>query len=327
LTPSRGLKWTIITSLVVFIGLLCKYSLYLFVPSIVIATTFITFKDRGLLIKNLLATGTGFVIAVLVLLQNGVLLKQFHLLLEFQAQGLGRWREPSLVLLFFQSHPFFWGSAIGGLVFLTRARNRKAVLFWVALVFVLAVGRGRYILPLFPILAISGGNALSSLPRRTAVLAVLLSVITSLGISLLYTKELKQYSSTNLIEAAEYLNSQNCERVQILALSQKQSLGQTSPMVALFDLYYRGDIVSVRPWKTTERLLYHPLFFTWKIKRPPFYPERPFEKGVLTVTIASSEEDLKDASKVFTRHTGHFRFRTLVGLSGQSCSLRPTKKD
>lgn len=325
--PAKGLKWTIMTSLTVTAGLLCKYSLWLFIPFVLILITFTTPKDRDLLLKNLLATCTGFVIAILFLQQKGVLLKQIHVLMEFQAHGLAKWRESPLGTLFFQVHPFFSASATAGLLLLTRKKDRRALLFFFTMVFVLVVGRGRYILPLFPLLAISGGSALSALPKRTALLIVGLSIITSLGISLLYTKELKHYSPSNLKEAAEYLNSQNCEKVQVLALPQRQSLGQTTPMVALFDLYYKGEIVSVTPWKTTERLLYHPLFFTWKIKRPPFYPEIPFKKDVITVTVASTEEDLEDAQKVFARHTGHFRFRTLVGLSGQTCSLRPRNKN
>ncbi len=325
-TGPDSTKSTLGTGLALALGLLSKYSLWLFLPLVV--GLWVLLKEKKNLTMVISSSLIGVFIVLGFLFKDHVIIEQLDLLFKFQGQGLGHWKEPVLRVLLFHFHPFFLVLSVTGLLMLIRGRHRFWPVVAVALILSVVLGRGRYILPLVPLLSLAGGFALSRLYPGIARLVVALMIVTTAVLSGLYAREFSLYSATNLKTSAEWLNRSNCMAVQVQTLPQKDSLGQTAPSVAIFDLYYRGRIVSVQPWKTApeDKLYYHPLFFTWKILRPDFYPARPFKETLTTVLIASREEQLSKAWLKFTRRTGHFRYRTLVGLTGQVCSLRPTDR-
>jgi len=307
------------------LALLTKYSIWLFTLAIIIPSALLLHRKEKL--KGLLLTlVAGYFLVTLLLLKDRILLRQLHLLWEFQLHGLYKWHEPSLWLTFFHGHPFFLLSCIAGTVMLLKEKHKVSFIFVIAITLFILIGRGRYILPLMPLLSLAGGYALGRLAKRLSLLVVGLAIVTSSFIVTVYCEEFNKYSFSNLQLMGQWLNQSDCEEIQVTVLPQKESLGQTAPMVALLDLYYQGHIISVAPWHFLEETFYHPLMFTWKIKRPPFYSARSFDPNIPTVVLGSSKADLKSTSVSFTNQSGHFRYKILLGVMEQHCAVRPSSQ-
>ena len=195
---------------------------------------------------------------------------QLALLRDYQAPGLGRWQESLVSTFLFQIHPFIPVAALASLVLAWRARDaRYAIVAWLPLLMLaLGVRRARYLLPMFPMLALMAAYGLQALRsadlRRHAVLCV---VATSLAIALFgFLPFLQAASAANLQRAGAYLDTLDDEWVEVITLPQSRSSINPAISVPLLDLHTAKRLVSgveqnPSPPAGFER---SPLRFTWE---------------------------------------------------------------
>ncbi len=310
-------------------SLLTKYSVWLFsllIYPITILVLYIRFRDSSILKRatSILCLSL-LILGLMIGAKYQVFKDQIFLLSGFQRHGLSRWKEFSLGTLFFQIHPLFSLMLFYALLKGIRRRDILLLIPSAGLLLFLCIHRSRYILPLLPLVSLLAGYGLWSLGSdRLRRQALATGMLTSLSIALfLYVPFLRMASSQNLTDAADYLHRNGCRSVHVVSRPQTGSGGNTAPLVALFDLYYRGEIISVTGWEVKQTEGYHPLVFTWLIKSPPFYPENRDRSGGSQVVIASELPSSEGFERTFQRSLPFFRYRSIVGVKGCAERNRP----
>ena len=318
--PLRGLLAVALIVLTAF----AKFSTWLMLPVLFLAAfVIIRQRDGAAARRSLIVLGTAAVAAGVVLTaQHQVIAAQLDLLREYQLPGLGRWRESTLSTFFFQIHPFVTLLAAYGAI--TAVRKRKIVFLvpacFALFVLLLRVERIRYMLPLFPLLALMAACGLHELSgdarvRRFTALSV---VGASLVLVLFaYLPFLGGTTMANLRDAGRYLDSLPDEAVEVRVLPQHMSMGNTEAAIPLLDLFTAKRIVIRQeplPCPSTGKLLTSPLRFTWEVKRPGWYAGQVEDNGHPLVIISSGADLFPPtaAGKTFAADTGTFRYKTVV---------------
>ena len=301
-----------------------KFSTWLMLPVLFLAASVITQRGgRAATGRSLIVLGAAAVAAVtLVAMQHQVIAAQLDLLREYQLPGFGRWRESTLSTFFFQIHPFV--TLLAGYGVITAVRKREIVFLvpacFALFVLLLRVERIRYMVPLFPLLALMAAHGLRALSgdarvrRFTAFSVVGASLVLVL---FAYLPFLGSTTMANLRDAGRYLDSLPDEAIEVLVLPQHGSLGNTEAAVPLLDLY-TGKRIVVRqerqPRPSSEKVLTSPLRFTWECKRPGWYGKHDDDAGLPRIVISSGDDPfpLNAAGKRFAADTGTFRFKTVL---------------
>ena len=202
---------------------------------------------------------------------------QLRLLQSYQLPGLARWEESPGSTFLFQMHPFI---AVAALVSVYTAFKKKdaryAIVLWLpALVMVLGINRIRYILPVFPMLALMAAYGLREIRcegiRKYIVLCI---VASSLALSVLgFRPFLQQTSAVNLQQTGEYLDSLDASEVEVIALQQRHAAVNPAVSVPLLDLHtskrliFRSDGLAPAGRGVDESSLR----FTWEHRNPKYY--------------------------------------------------------
>lgn len=318
--PLRALLAVALIVLTVF----AKFSAWMMLPALPLAAFVIARRgDRAATRRSLIVLGTAAAVAgTLLVAQHQVIAAQLDLLREYQLPGLGRWRESALSTFFFQIHPFVTLLAAYGVI---AAVRKKEIAFLVPACFALfvllfRVERIRYMLPLFPLLALMAAHGLQALSgdarvRRFTALSV---VGASLALVLFaYLPFLNNSTMANLRDAGSYLDSLPGEAVEVRVLPQHNSIGNTEAAVPLLDLFTAKRIVyrqERQPSPSPGKILTSSLRFTWELKRPGWYAGQADDDGLPLVVISSGNDQFppKAAGKRFASDTGTFRYRTVL---------------
>jgi hypothetical protein len=281
--------------------------------------------------------GAGVPALGLVLLHHDVMRGQVGLLHTYQWEGLKRWQEGIISTLFFQTHPFLIIAACAGLVVAIRKRDAPFLVpAWAAaFVILLHHERMRYLLPLAPLFTLMASRGLQEVgDRQLRHFIAWCCVTTSLVIALgAYAPFLERMSLVNLRDAGRYLNTLDSGTVEVYALPQPRSAGNTEAAVPLLDLFTKKELhyrtpAAIGPEHgSVER---SSLRFTWEVRLPASYDGTKNE-ACPPVAVLSGEPlagappvvDLDRGSlrlvKRFESSTGVFKYRIFVTLFKRTC--------
>ena len=249
---------------------------------------------RGLAILLTAGIATGAVL----LLNYDVVREQMTLLREFQRPGLTRWHESFLSTFLFQIHPVITASALASIVVAFRKRDASyLIICWLMLLPVLfQITRIRYILPLFPLLALMAGYGLQIIARGDLRRSIVLgTVATSLVIACsAYLPFAKSMSAVNLMHAGEYLNTLPGDAVEVVTVAPKEPVANPAVSVPLLDLFthkqirYRYRDGSLLPREEIQR---SSLRFTWEYRNPAYYEPSPEPAAAIPIVVLSGASD------------------------------------
>jgi len=313
----------LLAALAIALAFFTKYSLMLMLTSLALVP--LLRRSRGALLGCALSfLLAGVLIGSVLLLRHQVFLEQIELLRSFQIAGLRRWSESYFSTFFFQVHPFVTLSALAGAVL--ALRNRRAELLlpaWLfGIVFVLGIERIRYTMPLFPMLAVLGGYALSQLSRGNARFISAYAACFSLLVALFaYAPFIESLSVVNLQEAGEFLDTLSTDTVEFYAWVPEWTGYNPAIILPILDLYTHKKLVvgriDAQP-PPPEVLSRSPVRFTWVYTPPPFYSGTGSGVAVLVERQQHGApawvEELEGGELLaeFSTHRELFIIRTLV---------------
>lgn len=321
-------------SCAVALMLLSKYSMALMLP--VLLLLWLGRRDRvmpGGFLRGFLMILSGLLLtALFIAFKWDVVRPQLMLLRDFQWSGLGRWKESHVSTFLFQIHPLIVPLALFGMFGAMKERDGRLLFAaWIpVMAYGLGVERSRYLLPLFPLLALAAGYGISRF-RDVGLKRMMAFSITGTACVLLvtaYQPFVNGDSASNLRDAARYLDGLPSSRIYVYALPQSESSGNTTASVALLDLFSVKELRLMAggggAGDDESRFRLSPLRFTWRLDHPLFYRsagELPAGGPVAVVSDQTLEEALPELAKQlsprtltrqFLRQSTPFRYKTLV---------------
>ncbi len=243
---------------------------------------------------------------------------QLRLLHSYQLPGLARWEESPVSTFLFQMHPFIAAFALVSVYAAFKNKDtRYAIVLWLpALMLVLGINRIRYILPVFPMLALMAAYGLRQIRcaeiRKYIVLCV---VVSSVALSVLgFRPFLQQTSAVNLKQAGKYLDSLDASHVEVIALQQRYAAVNPAVSVPLLDLY------------TSKRLIFRPnglapagrgadessLRFTWEYRNPKYYNAGAGEPRAGAVVVIADDDAQSLPDRIAQRLIGYRLSRQFI---------------
>ncbi|HEY6911352.1 MAG TPA: glycosyltransferase family 39 protein [Myxococcales bacterium] len=269
----RGaIAWILLASAAIVLAALSKYSIWILL-SVLPVVWLVWRRPRAGLAAFAIA---GALMLVLLALRADVFSAQIALLSGYQAPGLRRWGESFASTFFFQIHPFLTLAALVSLVLAVRRRDwRMAVVAWpVLLLLLLQVQRIRYLIPVFPMLALMGARGLQAIRasrvRATVVTSAVFSSLAIAGFG--YLPFLRSTSAANLMAAGAYLDSLEEPRAHVLTSAEPDAEVNEAVDVPLLDLYTSKKLIyrdrTRQPPPGVERSA---LRFTWDWRTPAYY--------------------------------------------------------
>jgi hypothetical protein len=276
----------------------------------------------------------GVLIGLMVFMKYDIISEQIRFLREYQAPGLRRWGESFTSTFLYQIHPFITAAALYSLYSAFKKKDIKfLIICWLLfLVVILQIKRSRYVLVVFPMLALMASYGLQmiqdrEIKRYIASCIIAASLVVSMAV---YLPFLQSMSLMNLKDAGTFLNSLDAEQAEVFLIPSKKSAVNPSIAVPLLDLYtgknirYHHDEGFSLPF---EKIKTSPLRFTWEYRNPAYYMsdkgaavEKPAiiiisnqGNNVLPVNI---EEKIKTYKKVkiFDTTTDLFRYSPVAAV-------------
>lgn len=243
-----------------------------------------------------LAAASGVLIGAVAFPNLDIILGQLELLQSYQAPGLRRWQESFTSTFLFQIHPFITGAALFSAYAACKQRDsRYAIILWLPLLLVLLeIKRIRYLLPVFPMLALMAAYGLREIRdgevRKYVVLCIVASSVVLMVFGFLPFAQ--QASAANLKQAGEYLDSLEVDRVEVIALPQLHASVNPAVSVPMLDLFTAKRLVYHRdsaPPPAGEAEMKSPLRFTWAYRSPAYYAAGTDGAGESAVVVIASD--------------------------------------
>jgi hypothetical protein len=294
---ARGGMWIPAAAAFVTAAALTKYSVWLMLAAALPAVLVCRRRESAVLTRaGAVVAAGGVALALYIVAAQDVVAAQLTLLRDYQAAGLGRWRESLASTFLFQIHPFVSVAALLSLVLALKRRDtRYAILGAPWLVMALfGAGRIRYLIPLFPLLALMAAYGLELLHNaRLERLIVWCAVATSLVIAFTgYLPFLRHTSAANLENAGMFLDRLTDQTVEVFTLPQTAVAINPAVSVPLLDLYTRKHLV----YRTVDTALppgvmTSPLRFTWEAPLPHFYAAPAGAPPATAVVVIASERN------------------------------------
>lgn len=330
-----GLRWTAAASLAICMAVFSKYSTWLMLSVIPVISAVLIRRDPKKILGRMssILLMSGLLTGVLILLRYDFIRDQIIILRTYQWSGLSRWQEGFLSTFLYQTHPFVTILALCGLYRAIRERDiRFLIAAWFAvLVLVFQIKRIRYIIPLFPLFGLMAAYGLQLIKDKGAKLFISLCIVAS-SLVIVYSVYLPFLNTTgmvNLKKAGRFLNTLNCDPVEVYALQQNSSSGSTFSAIPILDYYTDRRIVSPQEWPghpqgaATQK---SSLRFTWETERPELYSPADSAKGCAVVVISSEVLDkIPEESAVrglrflrelkrFNQLSEFFKYQTIVTI-------------
>jgi asparagine N-glycosylation enzyme membrane subunit Stt3 len=337
---SGGRVRIIATAVTIVLAFFVKYSIWLMLSVLPIATFVSVIEHRSLkpgriLYRSLIIGAvSGVVIGAIVFFKVDVFSSQLDLLMTYQRPGLKRWTESFISTFLFQIHPFITASALSSIYIAFKKRDlRYLIIFWlVLLVIVMQIKRIRYIVLVFPMVALMASYALQEISRREIKKYLVACIVsTSLIIGIFgFLPFLRQISTVNLKHAGSYLNSIKETDVAVFTVLPEDPAGHFDVTVPILDLYTRKNIRYVRDdrrgGEQTEEIGTSSLRFTWEYEIPSYYyGDAAVDRNAAAVVISDDagrklpgyiSEQLSgyQLARVYDTYEGIFRFKTAVRI-------------
>lgn len=334
----KGGIWLFYSSVAIFLAVLSKYSAWLMLSILAMIVLTALFRDEKVLSRTIILRTASIATGLLVLTglvywyKADVFIGQIKLLVDYQKPGLSRWGESFLSTFFFQIHPFISIAAVFSVYAGLKKKDlRYLIIVWlVALVIVMQIRRIRYIIMVFPMLALMASYGLSEIRRRDVrKFVVFCALLTSLVIAVFaYLPFMKKLSAVNLKHAGEFLDTMKESHVKVVTVLPEEPAGELSVTVPILDLFTRKKI-SYLPGKETEAELTEeqkkaPLRFTWEYRTPEYYIDSSShsEEAAVVVISGTSEDVLPEGmhhltegyslSKQFSTDEDIFIYKTIL---------------
>jgi hypothetical protein len=329
-----GVGMLIFSSITLSLAIFSKYSTWLMLS--VLAVIFFVYlkKDSKKIISRgvIITLISGVLIGVAILSKYDVISEQIVLLLNYQRPGLKRWGESFTSTFFFQTHPFITVAALYSTYVAFKKKDLKyTIISWMLfLVIVIQIKRIRYIILVFPMLALMASYGLQVIKNKELKkFIVSCIVITSLVVVFcVYLPFVQRISTVNLKNAGEFLNSLDAENVEVFTLPQIHSIINPAVSVPILDLFtqkrviYHYDLSLFPPKEQIEK---SSLKFTWEYKNPKYYTAGN-HRSERNTAVAIISSDINQAlpkhikhkikgyniSKVFKTSEDLFRYKTIV---------------
>lgn len=327
-----GIVWIGASSVALFMALFSKYSAWPMLGVIPLIALVIA-GDASTKVRRSAAVllMTGILAGAVISLRFDFFRDQMTTLWTYQWPGLSRWHEGYVSTFLFQSHAFLALLALSGTYRAIRAKDsRFLVAGWFAVfVFVLQVKRIRYILPLFPLLALMAAYGLQAFRDRGVRLFICLCVVASSVVIACgaYLPFLNSTSMANLRDAGRYLDTLECNAVEVHALQQEESSGSTFAAIPILDYFTGKKMFSPQEWPVypeNSDMRQSSLRFTWEARKPEPYSKTSAAGDCALAIISSRVIDGVPAElggggrgafeelKRFDRASGIFKYQTIV---------------
>lgn len=321
----KGGLWIPAASLAIVYALFAKYSLWFYLlplPLLMLRRN----KKRGIISLSLAA----MMFTLIFYIKSDVFIAQIELLKSYQLQGLQRWGESFTSIFLFQISPFLTLAAIFSLIEGYRKKDINVAIIsaFILPVFLLHIDRIRYILPVFPALALLSSRGIVNFGRRRgrflAASAAIFSVLLALFFYLPFNLGT---SASNLQQTGDYLNSVKTDSIGVLPLIPwSESYINPKITIPLLNIYTRKKI-SVIPYSYSKppenKLIESPFRFTWEYKLPDYYKTDRKPKIFVLITQKKNqtipekiEKELKKYKEIkeFGKSQRLFSYNTLVSI-------------
>lgn len=320
-----GMARSCFSSFALFLAIFSKYSLWLMLTVLLVAWAVLIVEEGNKAFKRGLAVFAvgGAMASILLVYKLDLISEQVRLLIQYQRPGLKKWTESFTSTFLFQIHTFVTAAALYSMWRAVRERDmRYAIILWLpALMFLMEVKRIRYLVPVFPMVALMAGYGLARLRnvelRRFIVSSAVISsfIIAAFG----YLPFTSSLSLRNLMDAGRFINGTEATEVRVVTMDMKS---QVNPAVAvpLLDIYTKKQIVYEYKVHTPPESLdveKSPLRFTWRYKNPAYYlPDSRQNGEILAIISAHKPKTPEDYGilKIFDVNDRIFRFKTFVTL-------------
>jgi hypothetical protein len=295
-----GLPWIAAASLALFMAVFSKYSTWLMLFVIPIISVVLGTKEpKKIFIRTCsVLLITGLLAGAVIFVRYDLLRDQIIILRTYQWSGLSRWQEGFLSTFLFQTHPFVTILAVFGIY---RAIRKKDIRFLIAawfalLVLILQIKRIRYIIPLFPLFGLMAAYGLQLIKDKGIKQFISLCIVASSLVIVYsaYLPFLNTSSMANLKHAGQYLNTLNCDPVEVYALPQESSSGSTFIAIPILDYYTDRKLVSPQEWPEPPQdgiTQKSSLRFTWETEKPDLYSKTEMGNSCAIVIISSGALD------------------------------------
>ncbi|MBI4838540.1 MAG: glycosyltransferase family 39 protein [Nitrospirae bacterium] len=280
-----------------------------------------TILFRGILILSV----TALLIGVIFLYKSDVFLGQIRLLAAYQQPGLKRWGESFTSTFLFQIHPFITAAALYSAYAAFKKRDMRYLIaiFLPALVVLLQIRRIRYVMIVFPMLALTASYGLQQVRdeqlRKFIVLCIIVSSMTVSAFA--YLPFLQNTSAVNLKSAGKFINSLDINKAEVFTKTDAWSPVNQAVSVPVFDLFtakkisYHYSPGAVPP---KDELSKSPFRFAWEYKNPAYYMDKATDGKTAVVVISENAGYQPDFAgkyrnyRVFRHSEGVFQHRTFV---------------
>ncbi len=347
----EGGKWTVLSALSLFCTVFAKYSTWMMlsVTGIILLIYIMQGKaksaerkvqsekeetQRGQIVCRgvLTALFCGLMIEAVLYFKFDVIWGQIQFLREYQMPGLRRWGESFASTFLYQVHPFITIAALYSFYMAYKKKDLKFIIVsWlIILVVVFQIKRSRYVMVVFPMLALMASYGLQRIKDMEMRKYIVSSAVaSSLAVAIFaYLPFLQGMGTVNFQHAGNALNSAGIERVIVYTVPTTESVVNPAVGVPIIDLFtdkeisYQYDDSHELPLKKIEK---SPLRFTWAYENPDYYKNANAYSALNSAIAVISnlpagklpshiEEKLKGRKEagVFNASTEIFRYSPVV---------------
>lgn len=309
-----------------------KYSNLLYLSILpVISIVFAIQKKTSIAKTSLIICILSLLFLLLLIIDKiDIIGEQVSFLSSYQQDGLKKWSEGYISTFIFHIHPLISIAALGAVVAAWRTKNINFIIaaYLLLLVFGLQIKRIRYILPVFPMLALMAAYGLNTLENNKLKRFLLFSIVAgSLTLAVgAYLPFAKKDSSVNLQEAGQFIDKLNTENILIYTETQPANRINLEINIPLLDMFTSKNIYlalknsqnNISENKTSS------FRFTWENKLPDFYTQPPDLSEKTPLVIISSRHNpilpktirqiIRSHGKIkrFSTHSRKFSYKTFV---------------
>jgi hypothetical protein len=335
-----GAGRTLLAAVTIVLAFFVKYSTWLMLSVLVVVTFVFVIEHRSLkpgrfIYRSfMIAAASGVFIGAILFYKFDVISSQLELLMTYQKPGLKRWSESFISTFLFQIHPFITASALSSTYIAFKKRDARYLIIFclVLLVVVMQIRRIRYIIMIFPMVALMASYGLQVIGRKDIQKYLVACIVTSsliIGI-FAYLPFLRHISTVNLKHAGLYLDGIEEPDVAVFTVVSEDPVGSLDVAVPLLDLftvkrimYHRDNEQFLQPWDKIETA---PLRFTWEFELPSYYyGNSAADNGTAAVVISDDAEQELPAyvserlsgyqlARIYDTYEGIFRFKTTVRI-------------
>jgi len=322
-------SWNIPASAIAAVAvMLSKYSLWIMfsIHGLIFLVLLLDTQRRGLKRGLLVLLLVLMIAGPIALYYQDVIDAQIRLLISYQKPGLERWGETFTSSFLFQMHPLIILCALYAVWVAVRKREMKFVIIaWLAvlLVGILQIHRIRYLIPVFPFIALMAAYGLSQVRLvRVRRFLIYSAVLMSLSLAAFgYMKFLNVNNLVNLREAGTYFDTLDADTITVFTYPQRSNI---NPAIAvpMLDLYTKKGLnydYVFRTHLTRKQVGTSSFRFTWEYRNPRYYSQHHNGRLEYIAVIAPQKPDADDSRlsgydliREFTTAEGFYRFKPFI---------------